>query len=256
VDRALRILTCLGEGEFRLVQLAARLQLHKATVARLLTSLVHSEMAKRNERGYYVLGPAVASLSARALGGYHALLDALRAPLLNVWKATGETIAVNVRVGEERLCIDELESPQMIAYRTGIGSRAPLHVGSGGKVLLAFLPPEEIVHLLRHLRLRPVTERTITSREKLADELESVRRLGYAVSVGERTIGSAAVSVPVFDTTNRLVACVSILGPESRMTPDGLRRSAALLKQSIPHRVQCSPYPPVTAVTPGDGTRS
>lgn len=233
VDRALRILSCLGEGDLRLGDLAAKVKLHKATVTRLLASLARADMVTRDERGYYSLGSGIAVLSTRLLGRYRALVDSLRIPLMEVWQATRETVSVHVRVGFERVCVEELESSHMIAYRTGIGSRVPLHVGSGGKVLLAFLPADERKQLLRDLRLTALTDRTVTSRARLAAELATTRRLGYAVSVGERTLGSAAVSVPVFDSSQRVVAVVSVLGPDSRLSQAELRRCAEILRHKI-----------------------
>lgn len=56
-----------------------------------------------------------------------------------------------------------------------------------------------------------------------------MRRAGCALSAGERIVGAAAVSIPVLQA----VAAVSILVPESRLTPEVLRRYVALLKNEI-----------------------
>jgi DNA-binding IclR family transcriptional regulator len=233
VDRALGILNALGERDMRLVEIARELKLHKATATRLLASLARADMVARDERGYYGLGSGVALLSGRVFRTYRGLVEMLRVPMRAIWEATRETVAAHVRIGLDRVCIEELESPQNIAYRTGVGSRARLHVGSGGKVLLAFLRTEEREQIIQDLRMDAVTERTVTSRTRLAAELEEIRKLGYAISIGERTPGSAAASAPVFDKTGRLLAAVSVLGPEFRLTPAVLKRCAALLKENL-----------------------
>jgi len=233
VQRALNILTSLGEEDLRLVDLAARLKLHKATVTRLLGTLAQADMVSRDEQDRYTLGPGIILLAGRLLGRYRTLADLLHEPLRRVWETTRETVTIHVRVGLERLCIEELESPEAITYRAGVGNRVPIHSGSAGKVLLAFLPDGERAALLRQLRLVPVTERTITNSSRLIQELDKVRRAGYAVSAGERIIGATAVSVPVWDRSGRVVAAVSVLGPESRLTPEVLKRYAALLKTEI-----------------------
>ncbi|MBI4590492.1 MAG: IclR family transcriptional regulator [Candidatus Rokubacteria bacterium] len=247
VERALNILACLGEEDLRLVDVALRLKLHKATVTRLLATLARAGMVSRDERDRYSLGPGLILLAGGLLGRYRTLADLLRAPLRRVWETTRETVTIHVRVGSERLCIEELESPETITYRAGIGNRVPLHVGSAGKVLLAFLPEAERATALKELRLVPLTDRTITSRNRLVEELDRVRRAGYAVSSGERIVGATAVSVPVLDPDGRVVAAVSILGPESRLTPEVLKRYAVLLKREIPQLPMVVPHSAVVA---------
>jgi DNA-binding IclR family transcriptional regulator len=163
----------------------------------------------------------------RTLVGFSA--DALR----RVWEKTRETVTVHVRIGPDRLCIEEIESPEAITYRAGVGRRVPLHAGSAGKVQLAFLPDAERAAALKQVKLLPLTARTITNRARLIEELVRIRRLGYAMSFGESFDGVAAVSVPLFDSNGRLVASVSVLGPESRLPSETLERHAALLKSEI-----------------------
>ncbi|MDP2628236.1 MAG: IclR family transcriptional regulator [Candidatus Rokubacteria bacterium] len=203
VERAVSILTALSAEDLRLVDLAERLDLHKATVIRLLASLMDAGLV---ERGAF---------------------ERIRA-------ATGETVTVHVRVGTDRVCVDELESPQAIAYRAGVGQRAPMHIGSAGKVLLAFLPDGERLALLRQLRLVRITERSITSLDRLEAELAQVRRLGYAFSSGERVIGASAVSVPVLDAEDHVVAAVSVLAPAPRLVGREQARCVEILKREVP----------------------
>ncbi len=250
VERATAVLAALAEEDLRLVELAERLGLHKATVTRLLVSLAKAGLVERDETGRYGLGPAVLRLAARRLGGYRTLLDRLREPLRRINRETGETVTVHVRVGTDRVCVEEIESPQAIAYRAGVGQRAPLHVGSAGKVLLAFLPDEERAQVLRELRLVPITSRTITSAERLEAELARVRRAGFAFSSGERVVGASAVSVPVLDDEGRVLAAVSVLAPESRLTAREQSRCVAILKREIPR------MPPAVAPARGAGAPS
>jgi DNA-binding IclR family transcriptional regulator len=96
----------------------------------------------------------------------------------------------------------------------------PIHAGAMGKVLLAFAEPAERAEILDQALLVAVTPATITDRAVLERELDAVRARGYAVSQGERAAGVAGISAPVFDGDHRVVASLSILGPEDRMTDD------------------------------------
>jgi DNA-binding IclR family transcriptional regulator len=233
VDRALAILACLGQGNRRSSDLARALKLHKATVGRLLISLQRAGMVRRNDDGFYTVGPAVVALASRAIETHRTLLDVLRDPLRRVWQLTGETIGVHVRAGRNRVGVEELESPQPIKYRAGLGQRS-LHAGAAGRILLAFLPPDERRQVLNGMRLVRFTDATITNLSDLEKQLERDRRRGYATSFGEAIPGVASLSVPVFDSTGKVVASVSVLGPQARLSPPVLRRYAQILLKEIP----------------------
>jgi DNA-binding IclR family transcriptional regulator len=233
VDRALAILVCLGQGNRRSIDLARALKLHKATVSRLLVSLQRAGMVRRNDDGFYTVGPAVVALASRAIETHRTLLDVLREPLRRVWQLTRETLGVHVRAGGNRVGIEELESPQPIKYSAGLGQRS-LHAGAAGRILLAFLPPDERRQVLNGMRLVRFTDATITNLSDLEKHLEGDRRRGYSMSFGEGIPGVAAVSVPVFDSTGKVVASVSVLGPRARLSPAVLRRYARILREEIP----------------------
>ncbi|MNC71324.1 Pca operon regulatory protein [compost metagenome] len=61
--------------------------------------------------------------------------------------------------------------------------------------------------------------------------MEEVRRLGYATSVEEREVGAAAVSVPVYNRSHRLVAALAISGPANRLPLEKMREQAPVLME-------------------------
>jgi DNA-binding IclR family transcriptional regulator len=84
------------------------------------------------------------------------------------------------------------------------------------------------------MRLVRFTDATITNLSDLEKQLERDRRRGYATSFGEAIPGVASLSVPVFDSTGKVVASVSVLGPQARLSPPVLRRYAQILLKEIP----------------------
>lgn len=234
VDRALSILTSLGGADQRPIDLSRTLSLHKVTVARLLASLAHAGMVKRRDDTFYTLGPAIGVLATRLTASHGSLTDVLRGPLRRMLQITHETIVVHVRTEFDRVCVAELESPQAVKYRGGIGRRTPLHAGAAGRIILAFLPPEERAEVLKTARLKKFTDATITNRRRLEAQLERDRRQGYAMSKGECIAGATALSVPVFDSHKNVVAAVSVLGPESRLPPPVAHRYIQILLREVP----------------------
>ncbi|MDG5777784.1 IclR family transcriptional regulator C-terminal domain-containing protein [Haloarculaceae archaeon H-GB2-1] len=64
--------------------------------------------------------------------------------------------------------------------------------------------------------LEPVNEHTISSREKLFEELRTIRERGVAYDTQERVEGMNCVAAPV-TLEDRLYAAVSVTGPVSRV---------------------------------------
>ncbi len=218
VERAADILICLGKGEGTLSEISKEVGLNKATVLRMLVSL--------ERKGFVSKDPLSAryALDWRFMGMFSSMLTRdqglanISYPFMEkLWKLTNETITLYVRKGYDRLCIAELPSPQPLKYTAGIGVTVPLHAGSPGKLLLAFMPPEEMAEALEKIEMFRLTNKTITSREVLLKELMLIRKQGWSTSFGERIDGVSSLSVPVFNAEKRVNLSLNILGPFVRL---------------------------------------
>lgn len=226
VVRAIDVLLALTDGPQPLSKVATITNLPKATVHRILSSLSHRFIVLQEpDTGKYMLGPGcLAIINAASRGSTGLGIDA-RKLLEQLQRQTGETVTVHVRVRSQRVCVDEIPSKHHLRYTVEVGRAAPLHVGAAGKVLLAFLDPTERYALLHGRRLPAVGPNTITTPTKLAAELETIRMQGYAVSSGERVNGASAVSAPIFDSSGHVMAVLSVLGPDVRLTREKLEET-------------------------------
>ena len=127
---------------------------------------------------------------------------------------SGESAQLFVRSGDERVCIDAVESANELRTIVPIGSSLPLYAGSAAKVFLAFDPRPA-----RHVR-------KAADPQRFAREIELVRSRGWASSAGERQPGVGSVSAPVLGAYDILLAVVSVSGPAARMGRVGARRCA------------------------------
>ncbi|MBA2514874.1 MAG: hypothetical protein H0V26_11195 [Solirubrobacterales bacterium] len=109
--------------------------------------------------------------------------------------------------------MDEIQSRSSIRYSSYPGAAAGLHIGSAGKVLIAFLDDDDCLRALRLVESLPPDQKPDMA--ALSAELERVRKQGYALSMGEPVPGAAAISVPV--RGHRFLVSLSVLGPESRL---------------------------------------
>jgi IclR family acetate operon transcriptional repressor len=232
VARAVDILLVLGDGPGQLSEISSAAALSKATTYRILTTLKNKGMVLQASSGEYRLGPGCFRMMSSLVDRRAGFPFDADADMKAMRTATEETITVHVRAGLSRLCIEELPSPQPIRYTAGLGVTAGIHVGSAGKVLLAFLPPDELEDVLGTIELRPMTPSTIIDIEVLRRELDSVRGRGTAYSAGERVVGAVGVSAPVLDDRGYVVAALSVLCPASRGNDARLREFEKLVSRT------------------------
>lgn len=208
VTRALQVLEAfaVGESHLSLAELSRRCQLHKTTVLRLARTLALSGYLVQREDGDWRLGPAAGWLGARYKAGFD-VQNVLEPVLRALTQATGESAAFYVREGNMRTCLVRVEGPQALRHHARMGEGLPLEKGSPGRVILAF------------------------SGEP-GEDYEAIRRRGYHWSIGEREQGVATVSAPVFGRNWRLLGCVCISGPETRLPAARLQALAQTIMQA------------------------
>ncbi|HEY7205690.1 MAG TPA: IclR family transcriptional regulator [Methylomirabilota bacterium] len=231
IDRAVAVLECFSRKEpvLGIKEIAQKLDLQKSTVHRLLTMMVSQGLVARDiESQRYRLGHKLIHLGQLSARQYQ-LRDLALPVMRRVWEKVGETITLSIRIGEQRMYLDQIESLEEVRVTVDIGKPLPIYCGAGGKAFLAFMDPVEVDRILGSVHLKALTAATIVDPTRLREELALVRSRGYAVSLGERVAGVHAVSVPLRSDAGQVVAAVGISGPASRLTPDRLAERAPLL---------------------------
>src|SRR4051812_30877335 len=244
VERAVAVLKLFGESEPELgvSELARRLNLHKSTVSRLLSTLEAGGFVQQDPRnGRYRLGLQLATLAGLALTQYE-LRDVARPMLQELATLTGETITLSVLDGTEAVNIDQVLAPQPVKHLGWIGRRLPLHCTAAGKPILAYLPSAALDRYLSRPLLR-FTARTVTNPLLVQRELEGIRARGFAVAREEYETELCAVGAAVRDHRGDVVASIPVSGPTYRLTPERLvelgadvSRTAARISAYLGHR--------------------
>lgn len=188
VDRALKILDCFSADtqEISLAELSRLTGFYKSTILRLAVSLERFGYLVRGESGMFRLGPATWRLGSCYRQSFD-LADVLRPELKTLCEETNETASFYIREGDSRVCLYRAEPTRAIRHTIEEGANMPLERGASGKVLLAYSDDE-------------------------FGEAVTIRKNGFALSLGERDPEVAAVSVPVFAGSGRLVGALSISG--------------------------------------------
>jgi len=217
ITKGADILRSLSDGIDRISDLSSKLNLSKSTTHRLLKTLQKSEFVMQDPftRRYY-LGPLILKLASRPIIAHQNLIVCAFEEMKYLRDFSRETVVLHIRIGLERICLEELQSPENIKYTAGKGSVAPIYTGSAGKILLSELKNNELQLLVENLQLNPIGPHTITDKKILLKELEKVRKQGYSTSFGERIPGSASISVPIKNYI--CPVALSVLGPDNRFS--------------------------------------
>ncbi len=239
VDRALRILEILARsGESGVTEVAGALEVHKSTAFRLVATLEQHGLVEQVEgRGKYRLGVGLLRLA----GATSARLDVVQEarPLCKQLAATtGETINLATLSGHSALYLDQAAGPSSLQPHNWVGQHIPLHATSNGKVLIAWLPPDELDELLG--RLPSFTGSTITTKAQLRTELGHVREQGHAVAVDELEVGLTAIAAPVRNAHGDVITSMSLSGPTFRLPPERVEEVLPLLTEAaleLSHRL-------------------
>jgi DNA-binding IclR family transcriptional regulator len=193
--------------------------IHKSTAHRFLKHLERERYLVRTEAGVYLIGPRLSQMSAH--GNQWAMLQAAARPILwDLWKSTQETVNLAVLDHGTVLYVDVMESPHELRISSRVGTRRSLHITALGKALAAFLLAEPREGILSTIIFQPETPRTILNLLQFRQELETIRRQGYAVDNEEAVQGARCVSAPIFNSNREPIAAVSVSGPVTRISPN------------------------------------
>ncbi len=230
VDRALGVLLAFSRETPTLgvTDLSERLGLTKSAIHRILRSLMaHGMVTQDRETRAYSLGFRVLALAAGVAG--EAGLRQMCAPHMHWLRAaTEETIGLYVVAGDVRMCLEELESPQLLRMAAGVGRCFPLESGASSKALLVEGPANA------DLWRRATGRLSVDTRARLEAEVERLRSTGYLVTRGETVAGSASMAAPIrVGARNEVLAALSIAGPASRFDDAQAERYAPLLLEAV-----------------------
>jgi IclR family acetate operon transcriptional repressor len=226
------LLLFAGGPEYLGVSAISRdLGISKAVVHRILRSLVSREMLETDPGAAgYRLGPAAVALGVSALRRFN-VRNAAAPVLRRLRDVSGETTTLSGLVADERVYLDQFESPHEVKMTVEVGRRFPLHAGSSGKVILAFLPAERREALLSR-PLAALTAGTVTDEAALRAELAETARDGVGVSLGERQADAGSVAAPLFGPDGEVHGSISVCGPRHRFTPEAVERYRTLVRDA------------------------
>lgn len=234
LERAIKIIEVLEKYPLgiSLRELADEVDLNKTTVFRILATLEnYNYIIQDQNSGVYKLGYKFLELSNSVMQRLD-IREIAHPYLEELSTITGEVVHLVILDGDMGLYIDKVDkSSGPFRMISSIGKHAYLHSSAVGKVLIAYMDKEQALRIIEKKGLPKFTENTITTKERLMDELVNIRNNGYAVDEIENENGIRCVAAPIFNFNGEVIAAISIAGFTFRITKERLPELIYIIKE-------------------------
>ncbi|WP_186033444.1 DNA-binding transcriptional regulator KdgR [Burkholderia gladioli] len=227
------VLEALGaHGPIGISELSNRLDMSKTTVHRFLQTLkTLGFVAQEDETERYRLTIRLFELGSQALESVDLVREA-DVEMRRIGRLTREALHLGAFDEDHIIYIHKIDADYGLRMHSRIGRTNPLYSTAIGKVLLAWMAPEEAREALSRIEFRKSTQKTLASAEAVWSILPHVREQGYGEDNEEQEDGLVCLAVPVFDRFGRVIAGLSISFPTMRCGADTKAHYVALLKQA------------------------
>jgi len=215
-------------AEGKLSGIARKTGLAPSTVHRILQGLVQVGWVHEDADHGYMLGARLLAVTARADDASF-LVQAAGQYLRELRDATGDTVHLAMRHGDEMVYVAKLDGRKSYQMRSHVGLTVPMHCTAVGKALLAATSDEEILATLSRCGLPQRTEHTFTDAETLLANLRTVRAKGFAMDEQENESNIRCIGAVVIGQRARPVASVSMSSLVFDLTDAKVPRYAALV---------------------------
>ncbi|NQW02308.1 MAG: helix-turn-helix domain-containing protein [Rhodospirillales bacterium] len=231
ISRALGILNLLSQHDdgLNLTSIGKSLSLAPSTAHRLLTTLQNERYVRFNDaKCLWQIGVQAFVVGSHFLRSRE-LIAVAQPHLEELMELSAETANLAMANRGEVVYLAQVECRQLMRTLAKPGSRVAMHCSAVGKALLAQLSAQEVTQMLHTSGLPRVTERTITSIDRLIDDLKLVKKNGYALDDEEHALGLRCIAAPVFDEHGKTRAAVSLSGPKIRIPEDRIGELAQMV---------------------------
>jgi DNA-binding IclR family transcriptional regulator len=232
------------EGWLSSCELSRRANLPLASGYRLIQTMEKIGVIAKGKRGQYRPGMELLSIS-RSVPLLEFLKDASEPILAELAGSFGLTTHLAILENGMVTYIGKYTSANSFPLHTRVGAQFEAYCCALGKVLLAGMSRAQVEAFIMDGQLVALTHFTITSPFRLREELETVRKRGFAIDDRESHIKTSCLAVPIQDGHGRTIAAISASDEASRMTPareEKIRRALFEAKAGLQNALyRCRP---------------
>lgn len=234
-EKALTILEFLAasRGPVRLRDISEALGLNSSTTLRFLSTLQLCGYVAQDEETQRYFPTYKICWIANQISSRIELQTITHPYLVRLSEQFQEALCVSVEQGMRMVYVDVASNPDRTLLSTQrIGNNSPMHCTGNGKLLLLNYTDDQIEAYIHYKGLTALTPNTITTKERLLQELSQIRAEDISYDNEECEIGVRCMACPIRDYTDMIVAGIAVTGPVSRMHDEMLQRFRAPLSQA------------------------
>ena len=200
-----------------------------STIQRMSHTLVKLGYLERGQSRTYMLGKKFLHFTFEILR--HSTTVQRASPILmDLQNETGERVDLSLFEGTEIVYALRREpTKRQTFFATLTGRRIPAYASSGGRAVMAHLPPEEVSDVLDKSELIHHTKDPRLSGGYPRRDREGAGQ-GYALCIEEMMLGEIVMASAIFDEKDVPIGAVHISGSLSEWTPTPSARSMRPLR--------------------------
>ncbi|MGY3949011.1 DNA-binding transcriptional regulator KdgR [Aeromonas allosaccharophila] len=227
------ILQALSEQkDIGVTELSQRIMMSKSTVYRFLQTMkTLGYVNQEGETDKYTLSLKLFELGGRALE-HQDLIQIADVQMHRLGKLTKETLHLGALDENSVVYLHKIDSEYNLRMYSRIGRRCPLYSTALGKVMMAWLPEEEVRSMLAGVTFERFTEHTLANVDALLAELAQVRGQGYAEDNEENENGLRCFGVPIYNRMGRIITGLSLSLPIVRFEESKRAELISLLHEA------------------------
>lgn len=223
LERGLAIIRCLGGApELTLAEVAQRASVTRPAARRFLLTLERLGYVARGERGYYLLARTL-ELGYAYLSS-HSLPQIVHPHIQKLAYELDESVGVTILDRLSIVYIARATISRLVGATISVGSTLPAYCTSAGRVLLSGVSPQRLDEYLREAKLESLAPRTITTKERLREEVARAKKQGWYLIDQEIEKGVRSIAAPLRDAGGQIIAAVNVSSYSTRVTLETLNR--------------------------------
>lgn len=230
--KGLEVINAFDDTAPRLTQseLAQRVELSRAAARRYLLTLASLGYVASDGKQFW-LTPKVMQLGRSY--AHSARLPRTVLPVLQQLTDTcGESTNFATLEGDEAVYVCCANANRMLSTTIEPGTRLPAYTSTAGRLLLAQMADSSLDAWLARTELKAHTNFTLTDKAQLRREIVRMRKDGYGVTESQFEMGLRGVSVPLHDSTGRIVGALSVSMAVSALPASAAVRTMVPLLQA------------------------
>jgi IclR family transcriptional regulator, KDG regulon repressor len=218
VSHVAKVLSCLSDGNNSVTAIAQGSGLSKSIVSRLLEAMQKSNFVIRDPvHRKYFLGPFLGHIVANPKTTHLNLITLAIGEMNRLSEITGETVNLGILMGIQHIRLHIIPSKHNIRVYDddNITLTSLAFSGAATKALLSQLNQKDLTIMMNNVEMEKITDSSSFDNMEYIQQIDQIKKQGYAVSRGERIPGAMMIAAPIKDY--QFPAVLSIMGVDSRL---------------------------------------